>query len=149
VTRLYFAYGSNMSSERLAERIDGARSRGAAYLGDHRLRFDKPSRDGSGKANLAHAPGDVCWGVVFELRDESWAVLDRFEPGYVRRPCNVTLTGGAELEATSYVYEPAGREIPPFDWYLEHLLTGAREHALPAAYVDRLARTPTLEPSTG
>jgi gamma-glutamylcyclotransferase len=145
VPRFYFAYGSNMSSARLSDRIEGVRARGAARLADHRLRFDKPSRDGSGKANLMRTPGSVCWGVVFELRVESWGLLDRFEPGYVRRSCSVTLESGDAIEAVAYFFEPNGPVIPPFGWYLEHLLAGAREHALPAPYVTRLQRTATLD----
>jgi hypothetical protein len=72
-------------------------------------------------------------------------VLDRFEPGYQRRLLPVTLESGEEARATAYVFEPHGPEIPPFAWYLAHLLRGAREHALPAPYVAALGRTTTLD----
>lgn len=143
--RLYFAYGSNMSTARLCARVEGVRIRGSARLDDHRVRFDKPARDGSGKANLMRAPGFVCWGVVFELHAEAWSVLDRFEPGYRRQDCLVTLTSGEERGALVYVFQPNGPEIAPFAWYLDHVLEGAREHELPAPYVSALERTSTRE----
>ena len=49
---LYFAYGSNMSSARLAARLGPTRCLGRAVLDHFALAWNKPGLDGSGKANL-------------------------------------------------------------------------------------------------
>ena len=57
--------------------------------------FNKVGRDGSGKANLVVQEKTCAWGVVFELGAADWDVLDRFEPGYARRSCQVILDSGS------------------------------------------------------
>ncbi len=139
----YFAYGSNMSSARLRARIPGASSLGRAWLADRQLVFNKPSADGSGKANLSCQPGARSWGVVYRLAPADWTRLDDYEPGYARVTCRVVRDGGRRLTAQTYVFESTGGEIQPFDWYLALLLAGAREHDLPRAYVETLRAVST------
>ena len=71
----YFAYGSNMSSLRLRERIPSARSLGAARLAGWRLAPNKRGRDGSGKANLVVDANSVVWGVLYQLVAADWPRL--------------------------------------------------------------------------
>jgi gamma-glutamylcyclotransferase len=52
VTFLNFAYGSNMLSARLRERVPSARPAGTACLPGFSLRWHKVSVDGSGKCNV-------------------------------------------------------------------------------------------------
>jgi hypothetical protein len=140
VRELYFAYGSNLSGRRLGQRVPGARALGAAELDAYRLTFNKPSSDGSGKANLVSAPGAKAWGVVWSLPASAWRTLDGFEPGYARRPCRVRGVGGEWHSAQVYLWLAPGPEQPPFASYLEHLREGAREHGLPAEFLEQLSR---------
>ena len=48
---LYFAYGSNMLTARLRERMPSCKPLGIAKLPGHALRFHKRSKDQSGKCN--------------------------------------------------------------------------------------------------
>jgi len=139
---LYFAYGSNMSTARLQARVAGARPLGRAFVDDWRLVFDKPGRDGTGKANLASLAGARTWGVLFEIPAPAWTVLDGFEPGYERCAFRFERRETRAREAHAYVYPPASRVSearaatnPPSEEYLEHVLAGAREHGLPRAHV--------------
>lgn len=134
----YFAYGSNMSSARLLARVPGATTQGAARLVDWRLRFDKPSRDGSTKANVAPEVGSVVWGVVWSLPAHGWSLLDGFEPGYDRIPCQISAASGRISTAQLYAFRGPTGDGLPFDWYLAHLMEGAREHALPVDYLEGL-----------
>ena len=84
MTARYFAYGSNLTSARLVERVPSARAVGPALLRDFRLTLDKRGADGSGKANLAPAPGGSVWGVVYTFDPAEWVRLDACEPRYVR-----------------------------------------------------------------
>lgn len=138
MSRLYFAYGSNMSSDRLRARLPGARSLGRAWLENKRLVCNKPSKDGSGKANLVDAVGVVVWGVLYEIGDDDWRALDRYEPDYSRFPCEVNLDGGERRAAQVYVWTGRGPDIPLLHWYRRHLLEGAREHGLPPSHIRSL-----------
>jgi hypothetical protein len=64
----YFAYGSNMETARLRERMPSAKPLGVAKLSGHELRFHKRSKDGSGKCN-AFAPTTmrVPWSVYYPV----------------------------------------------------------------------------------
>lgn len=130
--RLYFAYGSNMSSPRLRARVGGARPLGVARLADHALAFDKRGRDGTGKANVVGSPGRWTWGVVWSLSGPALDDLDRFEPGYRRMECPVHLTFGRVRTASTYLRIGAPSDLAPAAWYVQHILAGAREHRLPA-----------------
>jgi hypothetical protein len=145
VSALYFAYGSNMSSARLRERIGSADALGAASLPGFRLVFNKPSLDGSGKANLVAALDAITWGVLWWLGRERWTALDAFEPGYRRAAMPVQSRSMGRVEAEVYLYDaphdvrheaPGG--LAPFDWYVDHLIDGAREHALPESWLATL-----------
>lgn len=144
----YFAYGSNMLTERLRARVGSARPIGAAWLPGMALGFAKRGRDLSGKAMIA--PGTETahplHGVLFEIDAGEIAVLDRFEgPGYARATLSVT-AGGASRAAQVYVPRPGHLDpaLRPFDWYLDLILAGARQHALPPTWIATLAATARL-----
>lgn len=136
----YFAYGSNMSTARLQERIPEARPLGRARFDGVRLDFNKVGVDGSGKANLCPQVDAIAWGVLFAVRTEDWLTLDRFEPGYERQHCQLTLDSGEAIQAQIYLAIGELTPTPPHDWYREHLLTGAREHGLPKDVIAEITR---------
>jgi len=130
-----FAYGSNMHPERMLARVPAAVPRGRARLAGHRLVFNKRGRDGSAKANLAADPGARVWGVLWEMAAEALAELDPHEGGYERVRMTAEADGGCALEVEVYVSARLTDDPTPYDWYLEHVLRGARAHALPEEYV--------------
>ncbi|MCG7995459.1 MAG: gamma-glutamylcyclotransferase [Candidatus Thiodiazotropha taylori] len=142
---LYFAYGSNMSSRRLRERVPSARFRSTATLEAHELRFHKRSRDGSAKCDAleTHNPQHRVIGVVFEIAQAEKAELDRHEGlgyGYEEKQVSL-LTGSAEsLTAFTYYATHIDSLLKPYSWYKHHVLSGAREHQLPTTYLDRIER---------
>lgn len=136
--QFYFAYGSNMSTDRLRARIPDAAPIGRASWPGMRLVFNKVAADGSGKANLIEDPESLAWGVVFQISSSDWSSLDEFEPGYARVPCNVTVDSGEALGTQVYLGTGSIRETPPRDWYRDHLVRGAVEHGLPADIVQMI-----------
>lgn len=132
---LIFAYGSNMHPERMRARVPEATARGRARLEGHRLVFDKRGRDGSAKANLVPETGGAVWGVVWEMATAELALLDPHEGGYERVRLTAEADDGSCLEVDVYVSERRTDDPRPFDWYLEHVLRGARAHGLPEEYV--------------
>lgn len=136
---LYFAYGSNMLTERLRERVPSASPLNSAYLSGRTLRFNKRSRDGSGKCTLLDAePESTVYGVVFEVAPGELTALDEAEHrgrGYER--CQVRpRTSDGTCEAFAYVAQPAyiDNALVPYGWYKALVTAGARQHDLPDAY---------------
>jgi hypothetical protein len=132
-----------MSTARLVARVQGVRAVGAGRLHDHRLVFDKPGRDGTAKANVRPASGAIVHGVVWEIEAAEITVLDRFEPGYERSRLEIRLDESATLSAWTYVYSRERVDSSPSRDYVDHLIEGAREHALPGdllAYLETIHR---------
>jgi len=145
---LYFAYGSNMSSEHLRSRIVSLKVIGCASLKDRKMVFNKRSRDGSGKANLVESPGSVTGGVLCEINAQGLDTLDRIEGGYKRVTVRVGKLQGKEVQAVTYVSKNLTDDPRPYRWYKELLLSGAREHDLPHDYVAYLEGFP-VKPDDG
>ena len=77
----YFAYGSNMLTERLRARCPSAVRVGIAEAANFALEFGKRSKDNSGKATLVTADGQNsrALGVVLEINKSELSALDTFE----------------------------------------------------------------------
>lgn len=140
---VYFAYGSNMCTERLRSRICYARAVGRAKLLDKRMVCNKESEDGSGKANLIESPGDVVWGVLYEVDSSELDKLDRAEGGYERVTMQVLTHLGDLLQAEVYRSDRLSADPTPYHWYKERILRGARKHELPTAYLQYLEQLPS------
>lgn len=138
----YFAFGSNLHSARLRERAPSAQALGAARLEGFRLCLDKLASDGSGKLNLARDAAAAVWGVVFRIDGADLATLDGFEPGYSQICVEVHLRGGGPLEARTFLSELRKQGLRAQPGYRALALAGAREHGLPADWIELLERLP-------
>jgi gamma-glutamylcyclotransferase len=154
----YFAYGSNLSPRRMAERTGSAFSLGVCHLRDHRLAFNKRAlrTPGGVFANIVASPGDTVWGVAYRCTPQALQALDLAEGvaggHYQRRAVQVVTLVGGSLPALTYVAGPdfLCAEGEPATDYLHHIVSGARQHGLPAAYVLTLAeRVPKEVPTEG
>jgi hypothetical protein len=154
----YFAYGSNMSLARMQARIAGAVSLGPGVVRGWRFACNTLGFDGSAKANVLPAihpkalpPADSSsqvWGVVYRLPRVALHQLDRLEGGYRRWLVGVRTARGA-LRCHIYWSERLTEQLRPYDWYRDHMLTGALEHRLPEAWISmlrQLASTPAERP---
>lgn len=149
-TYVYFAYGSNMSTGRLRGRTPTARPRGVGRLPDHRLRWHKLGRDGSGKCDIepARAPC-VVWGVLFDIAWDEKPALDAAEglgTGYFEKAVRI-VTGDGECRAFTYHANPERTDatLRPRGWYKAHVVRGAREHGLPAEYIREIEQAEPIE----
>jgi gamma-glutamylcyclotransferase (GGCT)/AIG2-like uncharacterized protein YtfP len=146
---LYFAYGSNLNPRQMGERCPGHRVVGRASLADYALRFRGYGRDWAGAVGTVEPePGSTVWGAVFEVTPAHYATLDEYEgydgPGeasnlYERVPVTVDLEGAGATSCLTYVIRPDAEGLPSRA-YLDAILAGLRHHALPAEYVEELAR---------
>lgn len=137
---LYFAYGSNMSIERLSARVRSAELICVAALAGHQLRFHKPSKDGSGKCDAAHtgSPEDSVFGVLYSIQINQLAELDGFEGcgyGYERQSVAVHSGSNETFKAETYIATHIDSRLRPLDWYKEHVLRGAKAARLPSGYI--------------
>ena len=137
---LYFAYGSNMSPKRLLQRVPSAVVIGVAILPGHRLAFHKVGRDGSAKcdAALTNAAADRVHGVIYRIDSGHKLGLDAREGlgcGYEQKTVEVQLRDHRQSSAFLYYATHIDASLRPFTWYREHVLRGAREHALPGHYI--------------
>ena len=135
---LYFAYGSNMSSRRLRERLSSAKALGMARLDGYAWCCNKLGKDGSGKANLMTQNGAQVFGVLYEIKSKQWKQLDRLELGYQRIEVELEFEGQPRT-AWSYQSKLITAN-PPTPEYLSFIIDGLIEHKLPMAYVSELRR---------
>ena len=145
----YFAFGSNMSQERMVARIHEAVSEGRAELKDWALTLNKRGADGTAKANIERTAGSTVWGVVYRFPEACLSQLDRFEGGYERITVTVTNADRQRLSCACYASDTLLENGACFDWYKQHMLDGAREHGLPANYIamlDAVAHCPSGSP---
>ena len=149
-TRIYFAYGSNMSVRRLKERVSSAKPLGMGWVPEHRLMFRKKSRFGSGKCDIVSHRAGTVYGVLFEIDSSQEGALDDWEGlhnGYLKKTCNVQVSEGQCMPAFTYYADPkhVDDSLKPYPWYLNHVIIGAAEACLPEGYVQAVRLTKTIE----
>jgi gamma-glutamylcyclotransferase (GGCT)/AIG2-like uncharacterized protein YtfP len=145
---LYFAYGSNLRSSRMSERVPSARMHCVARADGMRLSLGKHGRDGSGKATLVAAATARVWGVVYAIDPGDWKRLDRFELGYARVSLLLTSEHEQPIAAISYIAPETAPDPTAFEWYKRLIIEGAREHGLPPNYMSELERLPARSAPT-
>tara|TARA_R110000850_G_scaffold264530_1_gene393646 strand:- start:21644 stop:22132 length:489 start_codon:yes stop_codon:yes gene_type:complete len=142
-----------MSTQRLAARIP-ARFVTTALLPAYRLAFHQQGGGGSGKCDIVPASDQsAVYGVIWEVASHHKLTLDRYEglnAAYDETRLTVTdLAGDGQFEVQAYVGKITSIGMRPYTWYKHHVLAGAQEHGLPAAYVRALERIEArIDPDT-
>lgn len=134
---LYFAYGSNMLAEQMAERCPGAQLAGRGML--PHWRFLITTR---GTANIAPHKGAAVHGALWRCSPVHLQTLDEFEGvatgNYLRRRVRLHTHDGRQASALVYT---AARLYPgpARPHYLSTaVLPGARALQLPEEYISNL-----------
>jgi gamma-glutamylcyclotransferase (GGCT)/AIG2-like uncharacterized protein YtfP len=144
VTRLLFAYGSNLAASEMHAWCPEARFVGVARLPDHRLALRRRSiRWGGGAVDIVPAGGDEVWGALYEVPDGALRGLDVKEgQGWAYRLVEVEVErDGRRITAVAYeVINKEPEEVPATPAYAALIVGAARERRLPEAYVERLLR---------
>jgi gamma-glutamylcyclotransferase len=137
---LYFAYGSNLSQQRMAERTGAIPQARPACLKDYRLAFN--CRVGASVyANIVPSDGSLVWGAVYLCDFRAMIGLDLYEGvahGCYRRAwVEVEAENGERLMAETYLAgeKYMAQDGEPSATYLDLILRGAQEHRLPAQYI--------------
>ena len=129
----YIAYGSNLLTQRITERIGNVNLIGARKLEGWALSFNKLGKDGSGKCTLVKSRSKSAFGAVYEISKNQKLVLDEYETGYDTISFSISKVG----ECITYIARPSqlANNIQPFDWYKYLVLAGARQHGFPKHYI--------------
>ena len=128
---LYFAYGSNLDLEQMAQRCPDAEIVEPVRLENYELRFR-----GSGFATVAPKKGSTVHGLVWKITPNCEQSLDRYE-GYPRHYTKETVTvkdaAGAELPVMVYIMaEPYCRQPAlPSPYYYRVIQRGFEANGLP------------------
>jgi hypothetical protein len=135
----YFAYGSNMLKSRIEDRLKSVTDLGIAVLKSHKIKFNKQSKDGSGKTNIVSDIHSNVLGVIYNLTEEQITLLDRNEIGYERIKIIVEFNS-ISTNVETYIAKPntINENLLPTSEYLGYLITGAREHSFSQTYIESL-----------
>jgi len=140
-TTWYFAYGSNMNRAQMKSRAREIFEEQQGRLENYEMVFNKKARGGSATANIRPAPGKTVHGVLYKILESALRPLDRFEgvPEHYRR-IEVTVIGpaGNKVAAQAYIATKVEKGLRPAPHYLQVILEGAGEHALPSGYIEQI-----------
>jgi phage replication-related protein YjqB (UPF0714/DUF867 family) len=132
----YFAYGSNVCVEQMAQRCPDAGDPRPAVLSDHDWLINE-----RGVATVEPATGNVVHGVLWRLSDDDLATLDSAEgvPVRYRRDRLTVHTDDGPKHAWVYI-DHRVTPGPPRPGYLPKIINGAVHHGLPHTWIQFLHR---------
>src|SRR3989344_5491085 len=133
-TFIYFAYGSNMLTERLRARCPSAEIIGTANAHGYKICFEKKSKDGSGKATLIRPKNDsdIVHGVLFRINKSELPELDDAEGKDYRREDEFSvISSDGKVYTTTYIAKKNEAGLFPYNWYFALIVAGALQHKLP------------------
>jgi gamma-glutamylcyclotransferase len=138
-TRLYFAYGSNLDEEQMAQRCLTASPQSVASI--HGYRFVINTR---GVASLVESPGDHVEGLLWGISFQDEQLLDLFEGVATGHYSKEELfveerETGQVVKALVYIATESEPGTPR-PGYLEKILKAAEKHGLSEAYVEELRK---------
>jgi|GEM_PF-300218 len=133
---LYFAYGSNMDVKQLKDRIGFLHYNYRAVLSDYRFAFNKPSIDGSGKANIVKQDGSIVYGIVYEIDKDALPVLKKYEIGYAMVDLDVKLLESGEMvKCAVFVCNNYVNQIEPTAQYFDKIIGALKKFDFPQEYI--------------
>ncbi len=110
----YFAYGSNLSKQQMAERCPDSKPGFVATLPNYKVVFAGWSRKWrGGVATILSSRGEKVRGAVYEVSDACLRQLDRYEAGYARLPVTVFDEDNEPHEAVAYIKAGQVEEAKP------------------------------------
>ncbi len=141
----YFAYGSNLSDRDLKEwcakynkKIPELLNPRIVKLEGYKIGFTRKSiRRGGGVIDIIWSPGDFCYGVVFDVSEADFEILDKKEgtksdgTGAYKR---LTLPDGM----ITYDVVDKSDFVQPTNDYVDTIIEGAEKYDLPQDWRDEL-----------
>ncbi|MBT3366233.1 MAG: gamma-glutamylcyclotransferase [Desulfobacula sp.] len=138
-TAVYFAYGTLLDIDEMTRFCPSAKSLGLMKLLDHKLKFSfcKKNSDNGG-CNLESFPGNVMYGILYELPEQELRDLDRLsghgEGLWTNMHINLVNEKGKTIPALTYVIPTPGGDFTPSDDYVRPILKGLEVLPIPDEY---------------
>ncbi|XP_067144762.1 gamma-glutamylcyclotransferase-like isoform X1 [Centruroides vittatus] len=134
----YFAYGSNLSSDRLKINNPSAVKNTIGKLKGYELSFQGYSDFWKGAtANITENKSCEVWGTVWQLPENQIINLDKQEAGYNSIQVRIKTIEGKEMLCKTYQM-PEKQINKPSTIYKAVIVYGAVEQNLPAEYINKL-----------
>lgn len=146
MSRIYFAYGSNMNLAQMARRCPNSPLKGVGVLRGYRWIITS-----RGYANIIPDPQEMVEGLLFFLSAEDEIKLDHFEgvaEGNYRKAAVTVRSNGEALIALAYI-DPIVAEGRPQDEYVERMNMAVRDAQLSPEYLQQTIRRFIPEGSRG
>lgn len=130
---LYFAYGSNLNKEHMAQRCPNATPVCKIMMPDQRLVF-------RGVADCIYEPGAICPGAIWKITAECERALDIYEgvrsSMYRKEYLELDKPFMGETRIMLYRMNSTGI-MPPSEDYFASICEGYADFALPTALLDK------------
>ena len=135
---IYFAYGSNLRKEQMAERNVVIYDSHIGFIKGYKLEFNKKSIDGSSKANITKFADEIVWGICYVLDVDGFENLKEYEKGYKELEITVYSENQEILfTAKTFISDKICAELPIKE-YLNIIIGGAKQHELPQDHIQKL-----------
>ncbi len=138
---LYFAYGSNLSTNQMKKRCLNSKPLEIGYLKGYRLAFTRYSSGwNGGVADIVLDSDHEVWGLIYAISIEDLHRLDDYEgypDAYIRFQTSIkTLTGSPNI----WVYTVVRKKsfIPPTKEYMQLIKNAAVKLQFPERYRSHL-----------
>ena len=97
----------------------------------------------NGKANISENNDSMVWGVLLDLTESEVEKMDDTEgteSGHYFRKSVEVITDSGIVKAITYVAhdDKLISNTTPLEWYLNHVLDGAKYHNLPDDYIESI-----------
>jgi gamma-glutamylcyclotransferase (GGCT)/AIG2-like uncharacterized protein YtfP len=137
----YFAYGSNMNHEQMKTRCPSSRFITKVFLEGYTFVYDGYSTIHKGAvANVIPSIGEIVWGGLFEINEDSLSALDFYEgypTTYQRKELEVKDGKGQKYCAMVYLRDK--QEIgEPSEEYRNLIIRGAKDCGLLEKYINNV-----------
>lgn len=126
----------------MERRVGGYPKPVTGKLHGYELKFNKKSKDGSGKANIVVNPNEVIEGRLFELTTKQFTKLEGYEKGYHREDVQINV-GDKEISAITYLadVDKIDNSLEPSEDYLDLIVCGAHEEPqLSDEYIEKIKK---------
>ncbi|MGD9592678.1 MAG: gamma-glutamylcyclotransferase [Candidatus Berkiella sp.] len=148
----YFAYAEKMFCAHMYHTVPHAKCLGVVKIMGYKIAFhNRGSQDFSGKCNIVPVSDPKCevYGVLYDIPEQERSLLDKDQSlGFGNQEITLRVFPVDEnpliapngLFAFTYVAykDNIFEDLVPYTWYKKLILSGAKEHQLPAEYIYRL-----------
>jgi len=136
----YFAYGSNLSSAQMRDRVGEWKTARRAFLRGWKLVFNvKSPRWKGGAANIVKSnQSETVYGVIYRITKAQLDTMTAYEK--VSPQTIEVESEGRKIKAEVYIFNKSKPELEPASEYLDKVVEGLRNHGYGNGVVNSIIR---------